>query len=123
MYSKLLKLPKFVPPSAEMLTLSVDRTLRLWYKITGKDIFRHIEWDCLSSELLNSHQCLFTTAESATLTAGNCRDAVNSAVKRNPQSVLHAVYKSLLDTQACGGAIEHLSVAEEIQKGGECTCT
>ena len=53
----------------------------------------------------------------------NCKQAVNSAVKRNPQSVLHAVYKSLLDTQTCGGAPHHVSVAEEIQKEGECACT
>ena len=122
MYGTLLKLLKCVSPSAELLTLSADWALRIWFVITGRDTFRRIEWDCLSSELLNSHHCLFATIETEKLTAGmpNCKQAVNSAVKRNPQSVLHAVYKSLLDTQTCGGAIHHVSVAEEIQNESEC---
>lgn len=93
--------------------------------ITGREIFRNIEWNCLSSELLSSHHCLFATIETEKLTAGmpSCKQAVDSAVRRTPQSVLHAVYKSLLDTQTCGGAIHHVSVAEEIQKEGECACT
>ena len=124
MYNKLLKLQKIVPPSAEMLTLSIDRALRIWYKITGRETFRGIEWNCLSAELLNSHHCLFATNESEQLAAGmpNCKQAVDSAVRRTPQSVLHAVYKSLLDTRTCGGAIDHVSVAGEIQKEGECSC-
>ena len=120
MYGTLLKLLKCVSPSAELLTLSVDWALRIWYKISGRDTFRRIEWNCLSSELLNSHHCLFGTDDTEKLTAANGREAVNSAIKRNPQSVLHAVYKSLLDTQTCGGAIHHVSVAEEIQNESEC---
>ena len=124
MCSKLLKLQTFVPPSAELLTLSVDRALLIWYKITSRDIFRCIEWNCLSAELLNSHHCLFATNESEQLAAGmpSCKQAVDSAVRKTPQSVLHAIYKSLLDTRTCGGAIYHVSVAGEIQKEGECSC-
>ena len=46
--------------------------------------------------------------------------AVGSAMSRAPQSVLHAVYKSLLDTKHCGGASQHAVNAEEIKKEGEC---
>ena len=118
----LLKLLKFASLSAE---LTNEKALLIWYKMCRKEIFRSIEWGSLSTELVDNYHSLFTIAEVAKLSGGkpSSEEAVNSAMKRNPTSVLHAFYKSLCDTQTGGGASQHAIIAEEIQKEGECVCS
>ena len=121
----LLKLLKFASLSAELRTVPNEKALLIWYKMCRKEIFRSIEWGSLSTELVDNYHSLFTIAEVAKLSGGkpSSEEAVNSAMKRTPQSVLHAFYKSLCDTQTGGGASQHAIIAEEIQKEGECVCS
>lgn len=121
----LLKLLKFASLSAELLLLSEEQGLLIWFKIGVKDLFRSIEWGSLSAELVDKHYSLFTRDEMAELSAGkpSSREAINNAIRRTPRSVLHAFYKSLCDTQTCGGAAQHASIAEEIRKESECACS
>ena len=116
---------KFASPSAELLYLPGDRALLIWFKMRGKDVFHSIEWGSLSAELIDKHHSLFTHDEMTELSAGKCgsSEAINSAIRRTPQSVLHAFYKSLGDTQTRGGATEHASIAEEIRKESEYACS
>lgn len=104
--------------------MTKGRASRIWYKIRSNTLFSSIEWGSLSVELVNKHNGLFTRDEMAELSDGMpCyKEAVDSAMKRTPQSVLHAFYKSLLDTQHCGGASQHAAIAEEIEKESECEC-
>ena len=124
-WEELLKLLKFASPSAELLYLTGERALLIWYKMCGKDVFHSIEWGSLSAELVDKHHSLFTRDEMTELSAGKrgSREAINSAIRRTAQSVLHAFYKSLCDTQTCGGAAQHASIAEEIRKESECVCS
>ena len=116
---------KFASRSTELLYLTGDRALRIWYKTCRKDVFDSIEWGSLSAELVDKHISLFTRDEMTELSAGKqgSREAITSAIRRTPQSVLHAFYKSLCDTQTCGGASQHASIAEEIRKESECACS
>ena len=109
----------------EILTLTGERILLIWYRLRNKPLLKSIEWSSLSAELVGKHFSLFTNVELDALTADNTpqfKDIVTSALRRNPQAVLFALYKSLLDTQGCGGAAQHASIAEEIQKESECAC-
>ena len=94
----------------------------IWYKMCHKEMFRGIEWGSLSGELVCSHHSLFTIDEVAKLSSGKpcSKEAVESAMKRNPPRVLHAFYKSLCATQTCGGAAQHAIIARVIQKESEC---
>ena len=54
--------------------------------------------------------------------SNSCKEAINTALERNPQDVLHAFYKSLCATQGCGGATLHdvvAGVVVKIMKDGE----
>lgn len=92
--------------------------------MSGKGLLRAIEWISLSGELLDKHSTLFSTDEVAELSSDDQhrKEAVNSAMKRIPQRVLHAFYKSLWDTRDCGGALHHAGIAKEIKKQSECAC-
>ena len=107
-----------------MLTLTREQALLIWFKVTGKGLLRGIEWNSLSAELLDKHSTLFTTDEAAGLSGDehHRKEAVIRAMKRDPQSVLHAIYKSLWDTRDCGGALQHASIAQEIEKYSKCAC-
>ena len=109
---------------AEILALSPEKALLIWYKIGTKDTFRRIEWGSLSAELVGEHACWFTLDEQDKLFGGmpHCKEAINSAIKRNPPDVLHAIYKSLWNTQTHGGAPQHVNIVEQIQEEGECAC-
>ena len=100
--------------------MTEDRTSYIWNKIRA--LFQSIEWSSLSAELVDKHFSLFTRDELAELSDGTpCyKEAVGSAMSRAPQSVLHAVYKSLLDTKHCGGATQHAVIAEKIERESEC---
>ena len=101
-----------------------DKASVIWCKIRSKTLFASIEWGCLSSDLVDKHSSLFTRDELDKLSDGKpcCKEAVNSAMNRAPQNVLNAFYKSLLDTQHCGGATQHAVIAEEIKKESEWEC-
>ena len=88
-------------------------------------MFCSIEWGSLSGELVNSHHSLFTIDEVAKLSSGKpcSKEAVESAINRNPPRVLHAFYKSLCATQTCGGAGQHAIIAREIRNESECACS
>ena len=92
--------------------------------MSGKGLFRGIEWSSLSAELFDKHSTLFTPDEAAGLSGDghHRKKAVEGAMKRNPQSVLHAFYKSLWDTRDCGGALQHASIAQEMEKHSKCAC-
>ena len=107
-----------------MLTLTREQALLIWYKVSGQDLFRSIEWGSLCDLLLVKHSSFFTPDERDELSGDkhSSREAVNNAMKRSPQSVLHAFNQSLRDTCDRGGAIQHASIAEEIEKQSECEC-
>ena len=109
---------------AEILTLTWEQAQLVWYKVSGKGLLHGIEWSSLSAELFDKHSTLFTADEAAGLSGDDHhrKEAVRVAMKRNPQSVLHAIYKSLWDTRGCGGALQHASIAQEIEKHSECAC-
>ena len=109
----------------EILTLTGDKSLLIWYRLRGKSLIKGIEWGSVSTELVDKHFSLFAEDELNALTADKpqFKEIVTSALRRNPQAVLFALYKSLLDTQDCGGAAQHASIAEEIQKESECACS
>ena len=111
---------KFACLFAEILTLTEERSLLIWFKLQ-RPLFKSIEWSSLSAEIVDKHHSLFTPDELAELSNGKpeSKEAVTSALKRNPLSVLHAFYKSLWETQGCGGATQHARIAEEIQKESE----
>ena len=128
LWALLLKLSKFVSLSADLLALQGGKALLIWYRMCRKDIFHSIEWGSLSGELVNSHHSLFTIDEVAKLSSSKpCSEeavtTVTSAMKRTPQSVLHAFYKSLCNTQTRGGATQHAIIAEEIRIESECACS
>ena len=113
---------KFVFSLAVMLTLTRERALLIWYKVSGEDLFRRIEWSSLCDVLLVKHSSFFTPDERDELSGDkrSSKEAVNDAMKRSPQSVLHAFYQSLRDTRDRAGAIQHASIAEEIKNQSEC---
>ena len=116
-----------VSPSAVILALTQGRALLIWYKICSKDIVHGIEWHSFSAELVDKHHGWFDESnELEKLAVGeSCKerqDAVTHAVKRNAPRVLRAVYQSLCATQFCGGAAQHASIAEKIQKESEFMC-
>ena len=97
----------------------------IWFKVFGNVLVCGIEWGSLSTELIDKHYSLFTPEEVNGLSGDNQRrkEAVNSALKRAPQDVLLAFYQSLCVTQTCGGATQHASIAELIEKESEFTCS
>ena len=126
-YKELLLLLTLVSPSVEILALTQGRALLIWYKICSKDIVHGIEWHSFAAELVDKHHGWFdVNNELDKLAAGeSCKerqDAVTSAVKRNAPRVLRAVYQSLCATQFRGGAAQHASIAEKIQKESEFVC-
>ena len=110
---------------AEMLFLTREQAQLIWYKVSGRGLLRGIEWKSLSAELLDKHYSLFSTDEAAVLTGDedHRKESVTSAIKRLPQDVLHAFYRSLWDTRGCNGALQHASIAKEIEKQSECACS
>ena len=124
-YNGLLKLLKCFSPSTEILALTQDKAARIWYQMSHKPLFHGIEWNSLSAELVDKHCSLFELNEVAKLSSDiNARnEAVTSAIGRDAPRVLHAVYQSLCATTTCGGATQHASIAEEIQKRSEFACS
>ena len=126
-YKELLQLLTLVSPTAVILSLTPGRALLIWYKICSKDIVHGIEWHSFSAELVDKHHGWFdVNNELDKLAAGkSCeerQDAVTNAVKRNAPRVLYAIYQSLCATQFHGGAAQHASIAEKIQKESEFMC-
>ena len=112
---------KLFYPSTEILTLTQEKAARIWYKMCLKHLFHGIEWNSLSSELVDKHCSLFELDEVAKLNSdiNGRKEAVTSAMGRDAPRVLHAFYQSLCATTTCGGATQHASIAEEIQRESE----
>ena len=79
----------------------------------------------MSAKLVDKHYGWFNIDELEKLNDRKpySKEAVASAMKRNAPGVLHAFYLSLCATKSCGGAIQHASIAEEIQKESEFICS
>ena len=124
-YNGLLKLLKRFSPSTEILTLTQDKAALIWYQMCHKHLFRGIEWNSLSAELVDKHCSLFELEEVAKLSSdiNGKKEAVTSAMERDAPRVLHAFYQSVCATKTCGGATQHASIAEEIQKRSEFACS
>lgn len=105
-----------------MLTLTKEQALLIWFVVYGKGLFRSIEWDSLCEVLRDEHSSLFTLKEIEELSGDECssKEAVESALRRSTQAVLHAFYQSLQDTRDCGRGSQHASIAEEIEILSEC---
>ena len=86
-----------------------------------KHLFLGIEWNSLSAELVDKHCSLFELDEVAKLSSdvNGKKEAVTSAMDRDAPRILHAFYQSLSATTTCGGATQHASIAEEIQRESE----
>ena len=121
----LLKLLQCASLPVEILTLTWERAVWIWFKVFGNVLALGIEWGSLSTEVIDKHYNLFTLEEVNGLSGDNQRrkEAVNSALKRAPQGVLHAFYQSLRATQTCSGATQHASIAELIEKESEFACS
>ena len=86
-----------------------------------KHLFHGIEWHSLSAELVDKHCSLFELDEVAKLCSDKSgrKEAVTTAINRDAPRVLHAFYLSLCATTTRGGATQHASIAEEIQRESE----